>query len=151
MTALSVKEKFDAIDSVNIGFEPMPMERFKELFFDPCPKARIPEVLKCLSDDHRKAFEAYLKEQADAEETTQRDGLTPIEYDPIPCVANAYIIFENDERETWSAVVSEAGKLECIIDSHGNRYTSMEALKDRFISAFTLEFEHTVGLHVNCE
>lgn len=24
--------------------------------------------------------------------------LTPLEYDPIPCNADAYIIFENDER-----------------------------------------------------
>lgn len=77
--------------------------------------------------------------------------LTPIEYDPIPCVSEAYIIFEDDERDTWHAVVSEAGKIEYIVDNEGNKYTSMEALKDKFIAAFTLEFQHTVGVHLNTE
>ena len=77
--------------------------------------------------------------------------LTPIEYDPIPCNAQAYIHFENDQTDTWDAVISAAGKIECLIDNQGNRYTSMEALKDGYVSAFSLEFEHTVGVHINTE
>lgn len=77
--------------------------------------------------------------------------LTPLEYDPIPCVAESYIIFEDDERDTWHAVVSSAGKLEYIIDTENNKYTCMEALKAKGISAFTLEFQHTVGVHVTAQ
>ncbi len=132
------------IDSVNIGFEPM--ERFKELFFDPCPKARIPEVLNCLPADQRTAFETWLKEQA---EIALENGGTPLNYDPIPCVADAYVFFENEQRATWSAVVDRAGRLKCLIDPHGSRYHSMEELHDHHVTHFTLEFEHTVAVVTN--
>ena len=138
---------------VHVGFSLMPIERFKKIFLDPCPKARIPEVLNCLSDEDRQAFETYLKALTDAQDAAAREpdkqGLTPIEYDPIPCNANVYIHFENEQTTTWHAVVREAGKIEAIVDDNGNRYTSMEALKDKRVSAFALEFEHTVGVHVN--
>lgn len=140
---------------VPIGFSLMPIERFKKIFFDPCPKARIPEMLNCLSAEDRQAFETYLKALTDAQDAAARDtdtqGLTPIEYDPIPCVANVLIFFENEQTTTWHAVVREAGKIDAIVDNHGNRYTSMEALKDKGVSAFSLEFEHTVGVHVNAK
>lgn len=138
---------------VPIGFSLMPIERFKKIFFDPCPKARVPEMLNCLSDEDREAFETYLKALADAQDAAAREadteGLTPIEYSPIPCNASVLIFFENEQTTTWCAVVREAGKVEAILDNDGNQYTSMEALKDRFVSAFTLAFEHTVGVHVN--
>lgn len=71
---------------------------------------------------------------------------TPLAYNPIPCVAEAYMIFEDGKRETWDAIVSGAGQLECLIDAENNRFTSMEALHARGISAYTLEFQHTVGV-----
>lgn len=138
---------------VPIGFALMPVERFKKIFFDPCPKDRIPELLNCLSDEDRKAFEAYLKAFADAQDAETREAdtdelTTPIEYDPIPCNADVSVFFENEQTaKTWNAVVREAGKVEAIVDNNDNRYTSMEALKDKGVCAFTLEFEHTVGVH----
>lgn len=132
-----------SIDSVKIGFEPMPVERFKEAFYDPCPKERIPELLNCLSYENRREFEAWLKEEADA---MNSNGLTPLEYDPIPCNATALVFFENEQTDTWGAEVDSAGILRCLIDPQGNKYHSEEELHDRHVSHYTLEFEHTVAV-----
>lgn len=51
-------------EQVNIRPAAMSMEFFKQAFFDRTPKERIPELLNCLPDADRKAFEAYLKEEA---------------------------------------------------------------------------------------
>lgn len=53
------------IESVNIRPEPMSCEFFKKAFYDRMPKERIPELLNCLSDEDRQAFEKYLKEEVD--------------------------------------------------------------------------------------
>ncbi len=141
-----------SIESVQIGFAPMCCERFKEIFYDRCPKDRIPELLKYLPDADREAFEAYLKTQADREQAAAATGLTPIEYDPIPCNADVLVFFENDQTATWSAVINAAGQVAALIDTHGNRYTSMAALHDHKITAFTLELEHTVGVPtISCQ
>lgn len=135
-----------SIESIQIGFAPMCCERFKELFYDRCPKDRIPELLKHLPDADREAFEVYLKAQADTEQAAASTGFTPIAYDPIPCNADVLIFFENEQTATWRPVINAAGQVAVLIDTHGNRYTSMEALCDHHVTAFTLEFEHTVGV-----
>lgn len=141
-----------SIESVQIGFAPMRCERFKEIFYDRCPKERIPELLKYLPDGDREAFEVYLKAQVDTDQAAAPNGLTPITYDPIPCNADVLVFFENEQTATWSAVVNAAGEIAALIDNHGNKYTSMEALRDHHITAFTLEFEHTVGVPTfSCE
>ena len=53
------------IEKVTIRPAPMSLEFFKKAFYDRMPKERIPELLNCLSDEDREAFEAYLKEEAD--------------------------------------------------------------------------------------
>ena len=53
------------IEKVNIRPAAMSCEFFKKAFYDRTPKERIPELLNCLPDEDRKAFEAYLKEEAD--------------------------------------------------------------------------------------
>ena len=53
------------IESVDITPAPMSCEFFKKAFYDRMPKERIPELLNCLSDEDREAFEAYLKAEAD--------------------------------------------------------------------------------------
>ncbi|MDE0423525.1 MAG: hypothetical protein OXN25_01515 [Candidatus Poribacteria bacterium] len=52
-------------ECVNIRPEPMSCEFFKKAFYDRMPKQRIPELLNCLSDEDRQAFETYLKAEAD--------------------------------------------------------------------------------------
>lgn len=53
------------IENVSIRLSPMSCEFFKKSIYDRVPKERIPELLNCLSDEDRKAFEAYLKAEAD--------------------------------------------------------------------------------------
>lgn len=53
------------IENIRIRPEAMSCEFFKKAFYDRMPKARIPELLNCLSDADRAAFEKYLKAEAD--------------------------------------------------------------------------------------
>ena len=77
---------------------------------------------------------------------SEKKGLSPIEYDPIPCVASVLVFFENEQTETWGASVSAAGKIKALVDTQGRTHTSLQALHDQHVTAFTLEFEHTVGV-----
>lgn len=59
---------------VNIRPEPMSCEFFKKAFYDRMPKERIPELLNCLSDEDRQAFEKYLKEDVEQREVARTHG-----------------------------------------------------------------------------
>ena len=52
-------------ENIKIRPEPMSCEFFKNAFYDRMPKERIPELLNCVSDEDRQAFEKYLKAETD--------------------------------------------------------------------------------------
>ena len=58
--------------TVNIQTAAMSCEHFKRIFYDHCPKDRIPELLFCLPDNDRLVFEAYLKSEADKVEMSHK-------------------------------------------------------------------------------
>ena len=52
-------------ETISIRPAAMSVEFFKKAIYDRMDKDRIPELLNCLNDEDRKAFEAYLKAEAD--------------------------------------------------------------------------------------
>lgn len=59
---------------VKIRPAPMSCEFFKKAFYDRIPKDRIPELLNCLSDEDRQAFEKYLKAEVEPREVGRTHG-----------------------------------------------------------------------------
>ena len=53
------------IEQIDIRPAPMSVEFFKKAIYDRMDKDRIPELLNCLNDEDREAFEAYVKAEAD--------------------------------------------------------------------------------------
>ena len=62
---MSKTKRDPKIETISIRPAPMSCEFFKKAIFDRTPKERIPELLNCLPDGDREAFEAYLKEDAE--------------------------------------------------------------------------------------